>query len=101
MAAKLAVVDYGVEDLEPPILSVEEAVERSSFFDVPPFIMPKQVGDASKGMAEADHKIISAEVPIIYSKFFISASSFDSIMYLYFIVNTRANMGESGKVSVK
>lgn len=62
MAAKLAVVDYGVEDLEPPILTVEEAVRRSSFFDVPPFLNPKQVGDISKGMAEAHHKIISAEV---------------------------------------
>ncbi|GMN46984.1 hypothetical protein TIFTF001_016161 [Ficus carica] len=42
VAAKLAVVDYGVEDLEPPILTVEEAVRRSSFFDVPPFLNPKQ-----------------------------------------------------------
>ncbi|KAJ0021435.1 hypothetical protein Pint_31565 [Pistacia integerrima] len=31
-AANLAVVDYDMENLEPPILSVEEAVERSSFF---------------------------------------------------------------------
>lgn len=62
MAASLAVVDYGIEDLEPPILSVEEAVKRSSFFEVPPFFNPKQIGDISKGMAEADHKITSAEV---------------------------------------
>lgn len=51
-----------MKDLEPPILTVEEAVRRSSFIDVPPFLYPKQVGDISKGMVEADHKIISAEV---------------------------------------
>ncbi|KAL5575105.1 hypothetical protein UlMin_016804 [Ulmus minor] len=61
IAAKLAVVDYGLEDQEPPILSVEEAVRRSSFYEVPPYLYPKQVGDVSKGMAEADHKIISAK----------------------------------------
>lgn len=58
----MAVVDYDTENLEPPILTVEEAVERSSFFEVPPFLCPAQVGDFSKGMAEADHKILSAEV---------------------------------------
>lgn len=35
---------------------------KSSFFEVLPFFQPRQVGDLSKGMAEADHKIISAEV---------------------------------------
>uniref|UniRef100_A0A803PY68 indole-3-acetaldehyde oxidase n=1 Tax=Cannabis sativa TaxID=3483 RepID=A0A803PY68_CANSA len=64
VAAELAVVDYGVEDLEPPILSVEEAVRRSSFFEVPSSVYPKQVGDASKNMAEADHKIISAKIEL-------------------------------------
>ncbi|EXB73277.1 Aldehyde oxidase 1 [Morus notabilis] len=64
VAAKSAVVDYEVKDLEPPILTVEEAVRRSSFIDVPPFLYPKQVGDISKGMAEADHKIISAELKL-------------------------------------
>ncbi|XP_015873264.3 indole-3-acetaldehyde oxidase-like isoform X1 [Ziziphus jujuba] len=63
-AANCAVVEYGMEDLEPPILSVEEAVKRSSFFDVPPILYPKPVGDISKGMAEADHKIISAEIKL-------------------------------------
>ncbi|RVW59088.1 Indole-3-acetaldehyde oxidase [Vitis vinifera] len=62
MAANLAVVDYDMENLEPPILSVEEAVRRSSFFEVPSFISPKQVGDFSRGMAKADHKILSAEI---------------------------------------
>ncbi|OMO91111.1 Aldehyde oxidase/xanthine dehydrogenase, a/b hammerhead, partial [Corchorus capsularis] len=60
-AANLAVIDYDKDNLEPPILSIEEAVERSSFYTVPPFLYPEQVGDFSKGMAEADHKILSAE----------------------------------------
>ncbi|GLT60965.1 hypothetical protein SLA2020_337030 [Shorea laevis] len=64
MAANVAVVDYDMENLEPPILSVEEAVKRSSFFEVPPFLNPKQVGDISKGMAEADNKILSAEIKL-------------------------------------
>ncbi|KAK7300354.1 hypothetical protein RJT34_11198 [Clitoria ternatea] len=64
MAANSAVVDYDTENLEPPILSVEDAVERSSFFEVPPILYPKHVGDISKGMAGADHKIISAEMKL-------------------------------------
>ena len=67
MAAKLAVVEYGVEDLEPPILSVEEAVRRSSFFEVPAFLYPEQVGDISKGMNEADHKITCSKVLFLSS----------------------------------
>ncbi|KAH7541876.1 hypothetical protein FEM48_Zijuj02G0013900 [Ziziphus jujuba var. spinosa] len=63
-AANSAAVNYGMENLEQPILSVEEAVERSSFFEVPPSIYPKPVGDISKGMAMADHKIISAEIKL-------------------------------------
>ncbi|KAK4482767.1 hypothetical protein RD792_009935 [Penstemon davidsonii] len=61
LAAKMALVDYDTEGLDPPILTVEEAVQKSSFFDVPPFMHPAKVGDFSKGMAEADHKILSAE----------------------------------------
>ncbi|KAI9082214.1 hypothetical protein K1719_035637 [Acacia pycnantha] len=64
IAAKTAVVDYEYEDLESPILSVEEAVERSSLFEVPPFLYPQHVGELSKGMAEADHKILSAEIKL-------------------------------------
>ncbi|POO01417.1 Aldehyde oxidase/xanthine dehydrogenase [Trema orientale] len=64
VAAKLAVIDYGVEDLGPPILSVEEAVRRSSFIEVPPYVYPEQCGDISKGMTEADHKIISAKIKL-------------------------------------
>ena len=62
MAANSAMVDYSIEDLEPPILSIEDAVAKSSFSDVPPFLCPNQVGDVSKGMAKANHKILSAEV---------------------------------------
>lgn len=64
MAASGAQIDYDTDGLDPPILTVEEAVKQSSFFDVPPFLDPQQVGDFSKGMAEADHKILSAEVLI-------------------------------------
>ncbi|XVE59723.1 hypothetical protein DITRI_Ditri05aG0069300 [Diplodiscus trichospermus] len=63
MAANLAVIDYDKKNLE-PILSVEEAFERCSFFEVPPFLYPEQVGDFSKGIAEADHQILSAEVKL-------------------------------------
>ncbi|XP_072951281.1 indole-3-acetaldehyde oxidase-like [Typha angustifolia] len=64
MAAKNAVVTYSTENLEPPILSVEEAVRRCSFFEVPSVLYPKQIGDFSKGMTEADHTILSAEVKL-------------------------------------
>ncbi|CAN1251655.1 Indole-3-acetaldehyde oxidase [Linum perenne] len=64
VASRLATVNYDLENLEPPILTVEEAVSRSSFFHVPPFVLPEQVGDFSKGMAEADHKILSAEIKL-------------------------------------
>ncbi|RDX76625.1 Indole-3-acetaldehyde oxidase, partial [Mucuna pruriens] len=64
MAANSAIVDYSLDNLEPPILTVEDAVKRSSFFPLPPFLSPSQVGDVSKGMAEADHKILSAELKL-------------------------------------
>ncbi|PNX92579.1 abscisic-aldehyde oxidase-like protein, partial [Trifolium pratense] len=64
MVANSTIVDYDIENLEPPILSVEDAVKRSSFFEVPPFLHPKHVGDISKGMAEADHKILKAELKL-------------------------------------
>jgi hypothetical protein len=62
MAAGNAVVSYSTENLEAPILTLEAAVQRSSYFVVPPFLYPQQVGDFFKGMEEADHKIISSEV---------------------------------------
>ncbi|KHG09390.1 Aldehyde oxidase 4 -like protein [Gossypium arboreum] len=63
MAANLAVINYDKENLD-PILSVEKAFERCSFFEVPSSLYPKQVGDFSKGMAEADHQIHSAEIKL-------------------------------------
>ena len=74
LAANLAVIDYEKENLEPPILSVEEAVERGSFFQVPPFLCPEQVGDFSKGIAEADHQILSAEVTSILVSIYTSST---------------------------
>ncbi|KAL4298048.1 hypothetical protein GQ457_12G026930 [Hibiscus cannabinus] len=64
IAANLAVVEYDKENLEPPILSVEEAVERCSFYNVPPPLYPKQVGDLSEGMAEANHRILDAQIKL-------------------------------------
>ncbi|CAH8390733.1 unnamed protein product [Eruca vesicaria subsp. sativa] len=69
-AASLAVVDYETEGLEPPILSVEEAVKKSSLFEIYPFLYPQQVGDTSKGMSEADHRILSSEIRIGSQYFF-------------------------------
>lgn len=62
MAAKQATVDYDMENLEPPILTVEDAIKRQSYFQIPPPFDPKSVGDFSKGMAEADQTIQSGEV---------------------------------------
>ncbi|KAF8113609.1 hypothetical protein N665_0047s0017 [Sinapis alba] len=61
-AANFAVVDYETGELEPPILSVEEAVKKSSLFEIYPFLYPQQVGDTLKGMSEADHRILSSEI---------------------------------------
>jgi indole-3-acetaldehyde oxidase len=62
MAAKQAVIEYSTENLQPPILTIEDAIQRNSYFQVPPFLAPKPVGDYNQGMSEADHKILSAEV---------------------------------------
>ncbi|CAH2060807.1 unnamed protein product [Thlaspi arvense] len=61
MAAKLAVIEYDTTNLELPILTVEDAVKRSSFFDVYPMFYPEPVGDVLKGMKEAEKKIILAK----------------------------------------
>ncbi|CAN1179882.1 Aldehyde oxidase 4 [Linum perenne] len=43
----------------------EEAVKRSSFITVPPFLNPQQLsGDIARGMAEADYRIINAEMKL-------------------------------------
>ncbi|KAM3303274.1 aldehyde oxidase 4 [Capsicum chacoense] len=61
VAARTAVVEYDTEDTVSPILTVEEAVARSSFLQGPASPI-EPVGDFSKGMAEADYKILSAEL---------------------------------------
>lgn len=72
MASKQAIIEYETEGIEPPILTVEDAVDRSSFFEPPPFLTPKPVGDFSKGMAEAEHKILSAKVLIALEQIYMN-----------------------------
>ncbi|KAF8049853.1 hypothetical protein N665_2109s0003 [Sinapis alba] len=69
-AAKLAVVEYDIKNLEEPILTVEDAVKRSSFFDVFPMFYPEPVGDVLEGMKEADRKILLAEFRLGSQYFF-------------------------------
>uniref|UniRef100_A0A0D9W002 aldehyde oxidase n=1 Tax=Leersia perrieri TaxID=77586 RepID=A0A0D9W002_9ORYZ len=64
MAAKQAVIEYSTENLPPPILTVEDAVQHNSYFQVPPFLAPKPIGDFNQAMSEADHKIIDGEVKL-------------------------------------
>ncbi|VVA97498.1 unnamed protein product [Arabis nemorensis] len=70
IAANLVVVDYDTDNLELPILSLEEAVEKSSFFDIPPPLRGKPVGDITKGMAEAEHKILGSKISFGSQYFF-------------------------------
>ncbi|RLM86703.1 putative aldehyde oxidase-like protein [Panicum miliaceum] len=70
MAAKQVVVEYDIVDLKPPILTMEQAVQNNSYFNVPAVFYPKQVGDFSVGMAEADHKILSTEVKLASQYYF-------------------------------
>nr|CAB3456309.1 unnamed protein product [Digitaria exilis] len=70
MAAKQAVVEYDTVDLNPPILTMEQAVQNNSYFNVPAVFYPKQVGDFSMGMDEADHKILSTEVKLASQYYF-------------------------------
>lgn len=55
-------IDYDTEGLEEPILSVEEAVKKSSLFEIPPYLRGKPVGNINKGMSEAEHKILGSKV---------------------------------------
>uniref|UniRef100_A0A0D9VZZ9 aldehyde oxidase n=1 Tax=Leersia perrieri TaxID=77586 RepID=A0A0D9VZZ9_9ORYZ len=64
MAAKQAVIEYSNENLQPPILTIEDAVQHNSYFEVPPFLAPKPIGDFNQAMSEADHKIIDGEVKL-------------------------------------
>ena len=61
MAAKQAVIEYSTENFQPPILTIEDAIQRNSYFQTPPFLAPKPVGDYNQGVFEADHTL-SAEV---------------------------------------
>ncbi|KAG7595822.1 Aldehyde oxidase/xanthine dehydrogenase molybdopterin binding domain superfamily [Arabidopsis suecica] len=70
MATHLAVVEYDSRNIGTPVLSVEDAVKRSSLFEVPPEYQPEPVGDISKGMAEADRKIRSVELRLGSQYFF-------------------------------
>ncbi|XP_044961392.1 putative aldehyde oxidase-like protein [Hordeum vulgare subsp. vulgare] len=70
LAGKQVVVEYDTKDLKPPILTVEQAVQNNSYFEVPPEMYPKQVGDFCKGMAEADHKVLSTEVKLASQYYF-------------------------------
>ncbi|CAL5076012.1 unnamed protein product [Urochloa decumbens] len=70
MAAKQVIIEYDTNGLSPPILTVEQAVENSSYFKVLPELYPTEVGDISKGMAEADHKIPSTEVKLASEYYF-------------------------------
>ncbi|CAA7388130.1 unnamed protein product [Spirodela intermedia] len=62
IARKAEVVYEGEITGPPPIMSVEEAVERNSLFDMPPFLQPASVGDFDQAMEEADRKILSAQI---------------------------------------
>ncbi|KAF0929320.1 hypothetical protein E2562_019903 [Oryza meyeriana var. granulata] len=64
MAAKQAVIEYSTENLQPPILTVEDAVQHNSYFQVPPFLAPTPIGDFNQAMSEADHKIIDGKVKL-------------------------------------
>ncbi|TVU44679.1 hypothetical protein EJB05_04128, partial [Eragrostis curvula] len=64
LGAKQAVIEYSTENLQPPILTIEDAIQQNSYFHIPPFLAPKPVGDFNQGMSEADHKILSAEVKL-------------------------------------
>ncbi|VAI22978.1 unnamed protein product [Triticum turgidum subsp. durum] len=64
MAAKQAVIEYSTEKLEPPILTIEDAIQHNSYFQTPPFLAPRPVGDIDQGMSQADHKILSGEVKL-------------------------------------
>ncbi|KAF3671350.1 Lyk3 precursor [Capsicum annuum] len=70
VAARTSLVEYDTENIDSPILTIEEAVDKCSFFQIPSSMYPKQVGDFSKGMAEADHKILSAEMRLGSEYFF-------------------------------
>ncbi|KAF7061382.1 hypothetical protein CFC21_068080 [Triticum aestivum] len=70
MAAKQAIIEYSTENLEPPILTIEDAIQHNSYFPVLPFLAPQPIGDFDQGMSEADQKILSGEVKLESQYFF-------------------------------
>uniref|UniRef100_A0ACD6A1H5 Uncharacterized protein n=2 Tax=Avena sativa TaxID=4498 RepID=A0ACD6A1H5_AVESA len=70
MAAKQVVIEYSTENLEPPNLTIEDAIKNNSYFQTPPFLAPQPVGDFEQGMSEADHKILSGEVELASQYYF-------------------------------
>ncbi|VAI23037.1 unnamed protein product [Triticum turgidum subsp. durum] len=64
MAAKQAVIEYSTENLQPPILTIEDAIRHNSYFQTSPYFAPRPVGDFEQGMSQADHKILSGEVKL-------------------------------------
>lgn len=61
-AADKVKVQYNCEMLGAPILSVEDAVAKESYFQVLEGLSPMPVGDFAKGMSEAHCRIESTEV---------------------------------------
>ncbi|KAE8795471.1 putative aldehyde oxidase 2 [Hordeum vulgare] len=50
-------IEYSTENLEPPILTIEDAIQHNSYFHDPPYFAPQPAGDFDQAMSEADHKI--------------------------------------------
>ncbi|PHT34890.1 Indole-3-acetaldehyde oxidase [Capsicum baccatum] len=70
VAERTSLIEYDTENIDSPILTIEEAVDKCSFFQIQSSMYPKQVVDFSKGIAEADHKILSAEMRLGSEYFF-------------------------------
>jgi hypothetical protein len=51
-----------------PILSIEDAVAKNSFFTIPSFLPSREsIGDVDKNFSEADHVVRGMEVSIYHS----------------------------------
>eukprot|EP00250_Pteridium_aquilinum_P022285 c25340_g1_i2 orf=145-4443(+) len=59
-AADKVRVDYEVESS--PVLCIEDAVAKNSYFSIPPFAKKSSTGNVEQGFSEADHRILDAEV---------------------------------------
>lgn len=61
-AASKVTVEYNMDGLGLPVLSIEEAVAQNSFFSLPP--ATTVVGDVGKGFSDAHQIIADVEVSI-------------------------------------